>query len=342
MEIIKSSFIAFIATLFCIWLLNPLAIRIGLVDRPGGRKLHNSEIPLIGGIAMFFGFCFALLTLHISLQAYRGLLGGSAILVMMGVIDDFNELGSKLRLIGQLFASLLLIIWGNGLILNLGNLLFLGDIKLGEWGFPLTIIAVMAFINAMNMIDGQDGLAGGVALGQVILLLFLSFYLHQHIDCLFLIILAVLLIVFLAFNLRLPVRPHALIFMGDAGSTFIAYLVAWFAINLSQTNITIIKPITILWILAFPLFDLISVSVYRIRRKQSPLVASRDHIHHILHLRGYNASISTLLLILFSVLLGMFGISMNLLELAEGWQFIAMLLALAGYLYFVRIARDKN
>ena len=108
MEIVKSSIVAFAATLFCIWLLRPLAFRIGFVDRPGGRKHHANAVPLIGGIAMFFGFCFSLLTLHVSLQAYRGLFAGSALLVLMGVVDDFKELGSKLRLVGQLLAALFL------------------------------------------------------------------------------------------------------------------------------------------------------------------------------------------------------------------------------------------
>lgn len=341
MEIIKSGIVTFVATLFCIWLLKPLAVRIGLVDRPGGRKTHQAEVPLIGGIAMFFGFCFALLTLHVSLQPYRGLLAGSGLLLLMGVVDDFNELGTKLRLIGQLLAALLLIIWGGESLANLGNLFFLGDIHLGLWAFPLTVFAVIGFINSMNMIDGQDGLAGGVALGQVILLLLISLYLKMHVDSLFLILVAVVLCVFLSFNIRLPYRKQASIFMGDSGATFIAFLVAWFAIHLSQTNFEVIKPMTILWILAFPLFDLISVSIYRLRRGKSPLVAGRDHIHHILHLYGINSTVSTLLLCLFSVLLGMIGILMNYLKLAEGWQLIAFFIALTSYLFFIRVARDK-
>lgn len=340
-EIIKSCIVTFIATLFCIWLLKPLAFRIGLVDRPGGRKLHQADVPLIGGIAMFFGFCFALLTLHVSLQAYRGLLAGSGLLLMMGVMDDFNELGTKLRLFGQLLAALLLIIWGRESLNNLGNLFFLGDIHIGLWAFPLTVIAVMGFINSINMIDGQDGLAGGVALGQVILLLLISLYLKIHIDSLFLILIAVVLCVFLFFNVRFGSRQQANIFMGDSGATFIAFLIAWFAIRLSQANTELVKPMTILWILAFPLFDLISVSIYRIRRGKSPLVAGRDHIHHILDLYRINSNISTLLLCVFSVLLGIIGILMNYLKLAEGWQLITFFIMLIAYLFLVRVAREK-
>src|SRR3990167_1902763 len=171
---LKGSMAALIASLFCLWLLRPLSVRLGLVDRPSGRKLHAKEVPLIGGIAMFFGFCFALLAMGVSLQPYRGMFAGSSILVMMGVVDDFRDLSSKLRLWGQFVAALLLVIWGHVLLANWGDLFFLGEMSLGLWAIPVTVFLVVANINAMNMVDGQDGLAGGVALGQALLLLALD------------------------------------------------------------------------------------------------------------------------------------------------------------------------
>jgi len=104
-----------------------LAVRIGLVDRPDERKRHSNEIPLIGGIAIFFGFCFSLLTLHISLFPYRGLLAGGGLLVLVGVLDDFHNISSRVRLLGQLIASLLLIVWSHALISDTGNLFFTGN-----------------------------------------------------------------------------------------------------------------------------------------------------------------------------------------------------------------------
>ena len=112
MYVLRLTVIAALSTLFCIFLLRPLAYRIGLVDRPGGRKKHVYHTPLIGGIAMFFGFCFSLLTLDISLQPYRGLIAGSSVLILMGVVDDFKSLSSKLRLLGQFLAATFLIAWG--------------------------------------------------------------------------------------------------------------------------------------------------------------------------------------------------------------------------------------
>ncbi len=342
MHIINSSLVALVATLFCIWLLKPLAIRIGLVDRPGGRKLHGNDVPLIGGIAMFFGFCFALLSLQMSLENYRGMIAGSALLVLMGVVDDFKELSSKLRLFGQLLASLLLVIWGQHVIENLGDLFFMGPFSLGAWGLPVTVFAVIGYINAMNMVDGQDGLAGGIALGQVVLLGMLCMQLGLSHDFQLLTIMAVLLLVFLCFNMPFPWRRQASIFMGDSGITFVAFLLAWFSVEISQANIEIVRPVTILWILAFPLFDLISVSIHRIQKGKSPFVASRDHFHHVLHLSGIDTTISTLLLWVISWSLGLIGFVLNYYKVVDAWQLLGLLAALVIYFFLVKIVRDPK
>lgn len=338
-DILKSSLVAMTATLFCMYLLRPLAYRIGLVDRPGGRKQHESDVPLIGGIAVFFGFCFALLTLPLSLQFYRGLLAGGSLLMLIGVLDDFQELGSKVRILGQTLAVLFLIIWGQHSVTQLGDLFFLGNIALGAWGFPLTVLVVLGYINSMNMIDGQDGLSGGVALGQVLWLGLLSYKVNRHNDMTILFILGILLFVFLAFNMRFPWRARATVFMGDAGITFVAFIIAWFGVDLSQVDLAVIKPLTVLWILSFPVFDLINVMVHRIQRGLSPLQAGRDHIHHVLHLNGVDAGLSTLLLVSVSFTFGFLGLLFNHMGLCDGWQFVAWLAALAAYLMFVRILR---
>lgn len=340
MDIFRSSLVAMAATLFCIWLLAPLAHHIGFVDRPGGRKHHENDTPLIGGVAMFFGFCFSLLALGQSLHDYRSLLAGVSLLILIGVVDDFKELKPKLRLIGQLVAALFLTAWGGKQLLSLGNLFFFGDIHLGSWALPVTIFCVMAYLNAMNMLDGQDGLAGGIGLSQTILMLFVSLTLHRHVDTCMLTIVAVLLIVFLAFNMRTPWRGKASIFMGDSGVTFIAFLLCWFAIDLSQANSIQVKPITLLWILAFPLFDLVAVSAHRFFEGKSLLSASRDHFHHVLHVAGVDVQLSTFLLIILSLSYGIFGIVMNVIGLAESWQFISFLIALFAYLSLVRFVRE--
>jgi len=339
--LLKSSSAVFLATLLCTWLLRPVACHIGLVDSPGGRKWHANDVPLIGGIAMFLGFCFALAILPIPFYYYRGLLVGSGLLILIGAVDDLYEISSRPRLLGQLFACFFLIAWGGKVVTNLGNLFFAGDIHLNGWSAPVTIFAVMGFINAMNMVDGQDGLAGGVALTQIFPLLFLSILLGRINDTLLLITIATLLSAFLFFNMPLPWRRNATVFLGDAGSGFIAFVIAWFATNVSQSHAYFAKPITILWILALPLFDLISACTFRIKNDISPFRASRDHLHHILHARGLNQTISTLLMCLLSLAFATTGLILGLLNIPEGWSFLAFLITLTCYLIFVRVVKDN-
>src|SRR3989338_1829093 len=131
---VNSYLLAFFATLFAIWLLIPIAHKIGFVDHPGGRKQHSHSIPLIGGIAIFFGFFFFLLFLPISLILYRSLFASSLILLLIGVADDIIEVKPKMRLITQIIAALIAAYWGAENLSYLGNLFFLGPLNLGLYG----------------------------------------------------------------------------------------------------------------------------------------------------------------------------------------------------------------
>lgn len=342
MDVLKSASLAFVAALFCIGLLRPLAIRLGLVDVPDGRKQHAANVPLIGGIAIFFGFCFALLSMNMSLLPYRGMIAGSTVLVLMGVVDDFRELDSRLRLCGQLLAVLFLIFWGHVELNQLGDILFLGPIALGFWSVPVTLLLVMTNLNAVNMIDGQDGLAGGVGLGQALLLAWVALQLDQQRDFQLLMVLVALLLAFLLFNMPVLWRKQASIFLGDAGSTLIAFLLAWFAITLSQSDVHTIYPIALLWIMAFPLFDLLNVVIHRFQKRRSVFLAGRDHIHHVLQVAGVSASISTFLLCLFSFLLGVLGIVLARLGFPEAWQFMLFLVIMLVYCLLVALSRQSE
>ncbi len=340
MATVCSVIIAIFATVLFIGLLRLFALRLGFVDRPGGRKRHHHEVPLIGGIAIFLGFCLGLISLPFHLNHAYALIVGGGIVVGLGVIDDFRDLNSKVRLTGELVAALILIFWGQVQVSYLGNLLFLGNIHLGLWGIPFTIVLVAGFMNAMNMIDGQDGLAGGVALGQVILLIYLNWHVQNQPDLTMLTILGLLLLVFLIFNMRTPWRIHAAIFLGDAGSTFIAFAVAWFAIRIGQSGGSI-KPAIILWILAFPVFDLLHVCIIRFTQGKSLLKPSLDHFHHLLQAVRVDPASSTWLLTVLSLALGIVGVLLNHFQVAEGWQFVAWLGALVIYLGITKLIRNS-
>ena len=120
-----SAGLCFCITVFCILLLRPLALRLGLIDAPDIRKQHQGNIPLIGGLAMLMGLLAGLLTLPISLQNYRSFIAGLALLVFVGFLDDFQELSAKSRFFAQIVAVLLMIFWGKNYISHLGNLIII-------------------------------------------------------------------------------------------------------------------------------------------------------------------------------------------------------------------------
>ncbi|HEV2524231.1 MAG TPA: MraY family glycosyltransferase [Gammaproteobacteria bacterium] len=328
-------FVAFAMTIAGLILLKPLAIRLNLVDKPGGRKLHEGDIPLIGGIAMFFGFAFSLLTLHVSLSTYRCLIAGCVLLVITGVLDDFHELGPRARLFIQLFVAILMITWGNNYLNDLGNLFHYGTVHLKYFGYPVTIIAVLAVINAVNMTDGADGLAGTIGLIELIYLAWMAFRVNQYIDMQILVLLIAVVLGFLCFNF--PLRQQARVFMGDSGSMLLGFVLVWFCVDLSQTA-GASHPVTFLWILAVPLWDISCVVIRRLLRGYSPLKADRGHLHHYLLEKGFSSLQVTSLIGALSAVLGLIGVLGENLHIPESFMFGGFIGLFALYLWILHRA----
>lgn len=333
--------VAFAVTTACIWLLRPLAMRLGLVDTPHGRKQHTGEVPVIGGLAMFLGFLFALLTLPISLVNYRSFIAGCALLVFMGVLDDFQELSAKSRLVAQIIAALLMTAWGKVDLHNMGNLFFYKDILLGDWSLPITVLAVVALINAINMTDGIDGLAGGLSFIAFAFLTFLAIHGGQFVTTQILLLLLAVSLAFLLCNFPLPGRKRALVFMGDAGSMFLGFGVVWFLIQLSQTPQQVVHPVTMLWITALPLFEIVGVIVRRVQKRTSLFIPDREHLHHLLLALGYTPFQITTILCVVAIACGLLGVIANFIGIAEGVMFIGFLLLFALYLWMLSSLRKR-
>ena len=331
MSLLLSILIAFSITVTSIILIKPLAQRIGLVDMPGGRKCHQGNIPLVGGIALSMGFIASLLVLPISLSDYRSFLAGFVLLMVIGVLDDFHELAPRHRLGAQLIAALLIACWGKVQLQHLGNLLFLGDIALSNWAILVTIVAVIGMINAVNMSDGVDGLAGGLAFVEIGWLLWLS--LHAAPSSASLVMSSLLSAVagFLCFNMRFPGRAHASVFMGDAGSMPLGLALVWFLISLSQATPPAAKPVTMLWIMCVPLFDMVGVFIRRSFLKRSPFAPDREHLHHLLMAMGFKPSTITWLLCGLAMLGGGIGVLAQNAAIAEGILFAVFLALFALY-----------
>lgn len=297
-----TALIALIVTVLFLVGMAPIARKIALVDLPGGRKQHRGQVPLIGGLAIALGMTIGFLLLAISLSTFRAYLAGVVLLLVIGVLDDFNELSPRLRLIAQLCVALFLSCWA-GLQLNQwGDFLGFAHFSLGLWALPVTVVVVMALINAVNMIDGINGVAAGTSL--ISLISFLIIYTHlalleSH---------AVILVIcsaltgFLLFNYPIWRYRQRLVFLGDAGSTLLGFTLAWFGIKLNVMSMGAVSPVLLLWFFCVPVFDLVSVSLRRLFIKRvSPFTADREHMHHFLKALGLRDSMVTGVIMLFSL-----------------------------------------
>lgn len=320
---------ASLVTLGSILTLYPVAHRIGLVDRPGGRKTHDHHTPLIGGVGMFLG----LLTLGIvspaAFGAFLPLIGTAGLLLVVGVIDDYREISANVRLLAHLAAALLMIIWGHNRLTSMGDLVFLGPVVLGVLAIPVTLFAVASAINAINMADGVDGLCGGLVLIALGFMAVLAGDAHLVHAIQLLTVMLCCVAGFLLLNFRFPWRQRAHIFMGDAGSTVLGFILAWMLIYLSEHGAC--RPVTVLWLIALPLLDTASVMVIRRLEGKSMFTPGRDHLHHQLMDAGLGVRKSVAVMYGLSGLFGMIGLAGEFSALPDGVLFLGFMAALTSH-----------
>lgn len=328
--------IAFGLTLQLLLTLSRLAPRIGLVDQPGGRKVHQGAIPLVGGLAMFVGFSFSLLTLDQPLGPLRAMMAGGMLLVVVGVLDDFRELSSSSRFLVQIVASLLMVHWGGVELVDLGYLVSTDSlVELGIWSVPLTVFATVGVINGLNMIDGVDGLAGSVTAVSVIALVVVALQGQAFAAVMVLGALLAAIAGFLVLNMRWPWQPRARVFMGDAGSMFLGFVLAWYLIDFAQGEDRLISPATALWLLGIPLIDTVTQMLRRILGRRSPFAPDREHLHHALMLAGYTPVTTLLIMTSVSLAMAVAGLFAHYRGVSESTQFYAFLLLFGGYFLLI-------
>jgi UDP-GlcNAc:undecaprenyl-phosphate GlcNAc-1-phosphate transferase len=246
---------------------------LGLIDRPDPRKVHKAPIPSVGGIGIVIGALvplFLVLPRNALAEAYTL---GALVLFAFGVWDDRRTLSHRVKFIGQLIAAALVIFHGD---LWIEHAPFLGIDSLPKWaGVTLTFVAIVGMINAMNTSDGLDGLAGGESLLSLLVIAFLAYMVDGTETLIFAITTIGGVLGFLRFN-TYPAR----VFMGDAGSQFLGFSLAFLAIHLTQRTFTSLSPATTLLFLGLPIVDIFSVMIMRASRGESPFRAARNHIHH--------------------------------------------------------------
>lgn len=291
--LLQQSLVAFIFTLTAITVLARLAPAIGLVDTPDERKLHIGQVPLIGGIAIFLSLILgALLWGGESVTMITGnghsiwvFMSAGAVLVMLGIADDRSHVSVFTRVVIEVAVALIII---EGLDLNvrhLGDLVGTGHIALPAWlAYPFTVICIFGVINAFNMLDGMDGL-----LGIMMLITLAGFHLFTGIvPGLVSVFIGSSLLAFLVSNLKLsPFIPKS--FLGDAGSKLLGFIVVLLILAATSAQIggeKLMQPVTALYIVGLPLFDMVFTTLRRLRTRRSPFSPDRSHIHHLMQALG--------------------------------------------------------
>lgn len=272
---------AFACSFAAVVLIRPVCLRLGHVDHPDQRKQHTLATPLCGGlaittsvIALGFGF--------VASQQFIGFAFGVSMLVVLGALDDRRHVPAAIRLVTQALAVAVGMCFLGGVqVGNMGALAGDGDIVFGPFSMAVTVFCAVGVINAINMIDGLDGLAGGFAVMAMTLLLTLTVE-TQAVNRVLLCLIIGSILGFLAFNLRTPWHRQARIFLGDAGSLVLGYILVWFAIQSSQGQAAVIDPITAVWLFGLPLADTLYLMGTRALRRENPLSADRYHFHHLL------------------------------------------------------------
>ncbi|NQX88263.1 MAG: undecaprenyl/decaprenyl-phosphate alpha-N-acetylglucosaminyl 1-phosphate transferase [Halioglobus sp.] len=316
-----------------------LGMRVGLLDSPDTRKRHAGDVPVTGGIGIFLTLMFGTFVLGIAPYTYPMLLIACALFVI-SVYDDVRQISASARLLLQYVSGLLLALFGGIVILNVGNLLALGNIPLLMLSVPLTALAVAGLTNAYNMVDGIDGLAAST-LGLPLLVLYLLAMQagHPMASALLLILLPVM--VFLLFNLGVGNVLLPKMFLGDAGSVVLGFLVTASLIYFSQQEEPLIQPVTALWLVTLPLMDMLATMLRRHRYGRSLIAADRSHLHHTLIDRGMGSRWTLLLLVVYAAVCAVLGLLLELIP-AYGSLFCYLLLFCGHCSFVLRAGAPKG
>lgn len=273
----------------------------GLVDLPGERKIHTKPVSRIGGVAIWLStmltfLCLVFLSYYPYGSLLSGILLGSSLMFLLGLVDDIYNLNAKFKLFIQIAIATLVYLLG----VKINSIPFFGGIDLGVWSYPITLLWIVGISNAVNFIDGVDGLAGSVVTVNAITLAIIAVTMSPSspISALIGFILAGAMLAFLTYNFN-----PAKIFMGDSGALFSGFLLAAISITgvMKTATIAILLPFVVL---AVPIMDITFSSLRRISKGKSPFVADAEHIHHKLLHAGFSQKKTVFILTSVAIIAG--------------------------------------
>ena len=293
------------SALIFIIVLTPFADRLRLLDKPDSRKIHSAPVPMVGGIAIYLVLMCGLLIFPPP-EKLVWFFVALTILVIIGMLDDAFGLGVKTRVVGQVLATSVMVFGADLYIENLGLTLFDLD-SLGLTGIIITMIAVVGLTNGFNMVDGIDGLASGHLLVGIACVASVQWLMKGEIHQV--VWLSVLFAVVLAFWLvNMSLTPLRRVFLGDAGSLLLGFVMSWVLIYYSQKPISLLQPVAALWCVTVPVFDTLGVIVRRMKNGRSPFSGDRIHLHHLLVDQGISHKRAASVILCASISLNLFGL----------------------------------
>lgn len=268
------------------WLIDR-APGLGLLDRPGGRKHHAQPTPLVGGLGIGFGLIVIWLLVP-ALRPDPWLIAGFVALLALGAIDDHRELPALQKLGIELVVVAVALAAAGVTLGHLGMLLPGIEVHPLWLGWPIAVFGVASVLNALNMIDGVDGLSGGISFAGFAALAAAAGLAGDAALMQMALVPCAAIAGFLGYNLRFPGRPAARVFLGDAGSLSVGFLLGVYAIVICQN--TSVPAITTVWAVALPLLDGLTVIQRRSARGVSVTQPGADHLHHLLRAWGLGAT----------------------------------------------------
>ncbi|WP_112182172.1 MULTISPECIES: glycosyltransferase family 4 protein [Paraliobacillus] len=300
-DIVIAFVISFFSTLFLVYPIKKIAIRFGFIDLPNYRKIHTTATPRLGGLAMFLGVGLGLLYLQPQHPEYFGIIIGAIIIIIIGLLDDKYQIKPFLKLGGQLFAAGTVVY--AGVIIDRITLPILGVVDLNNFSIIITLLWIVGITNAINLIDGLDGLASGITTIGLVSILIMAITDH-HIFVIY------LCIVLIASNLGFLFHNFhpAKIYMGDTGSMFLGYSIAVISTLGLFKNVTLFSFIIPVIVLAIPIFDTLFAIIRRALNGDNIMLADKKHIHYQLLASGFSHRSTVLILYAFAILFGLLGI----------------------------------
>jgi UDP-GlcNAc:undecaprenyl-phosphate/decaprenyl-phosphate GlcNAc-1-phosphate transferase len=334
MMLILTLILCFLLTLGITPLVKKLAYKVGATDQPNVRKVHQKIMPRLGGLAIYIGFIAGFLILRPEDPYAGAIILGSAVILLTGMADDIFDLSPRLKLLGQLTAAFTVVL--GGVQIEFINLPFGGVLEFGMFSIPITILWIVGITNAINLIDGLDGLAAGVSTIGLATIGFMAMLKGD----VFVMSLALILIVstlgFLYFNFH-----PAKIFMGDTGALFLGYMIAVLSM-LGFKNVTMISLIVPLIILGVPISDTFFAIIRRIVNK-SPLSApDKSHLHHCLLRIGFTHKQTVIIIYAIAAMFSLAAIIFSMSTLWGAMIVIAVLpIAIEGFIESIGLVNSN-